>query len=249
LLVMSTSGAGYDPVDVPACTAAGILVVNQSGANAEAVAEHTIAMLLSLTKNIMQTDRSLRKERGIDRDAVEGRNAHARTVGIIGLGEVGRRVARLCGTGLEMRVLAYDPYLTEAECQARRANPVALDTLLAQADFVTIHCPLSAETRGMIGPRELALMPPHAFLINTARGGIVDEAPPAAPLKTHKTAGPGAHVGTVAPPPLEHPLRPSDNVIAPYPPAGVTEDSRHTMAQWNAEQLVQIFQGQYPPRL
>ena len=249
LLVLSTSGAGYDPVDVAACTAAGILVVNQSGANAEAVAEHTIAMILSLTKNIMQTDRSLRKERGVDREVFKGRNAQGRTVGIIGLGQVGRRVARLCGAGLEMRVLAYDPYLTEAEFQARGAIPVALDTLLAQADFVTIHCPLSAETRGMIGPRELALMQPHAFLINTARGGIVDESALAAALETQQIAGAGVDAWTVEPPPLEHPLLTFDNVIATYHTAGVTVDSRHLMAQWNAEQLGQIFQGHYPPRL
>src|SRR5262249_2051466 len=212
LLVMSTSGAGYDPVDVAACTAAGILVVNQSGANAEAVAEHTIAMLLSLTKNIMQTDRSLRKERGVDREAFKGRNAQGRTVGIIGLGEVGRRVARLCGAGLEMRVLAYDPYLTESECQAPGAMPTARDTLLGQADFVPVHCPLNAETRGMIGQRELALMQPYAFLINTARGGIVDEAELAAALETQQIAGAGVDVWTVEPPPLEHPLLTFDNV-------------------------------------
>src|SRR5919204_868487 len=127
LLVMSTSGAGYDPVDVAACTAAGILVVNQSGANAQAVAEHTLAMLLSLTKNIMQTDRSLRKERGTDRESFKGRNAQGRTVGIIGLGNVGRQVARICGKGLDMQVLAYDPYITEADFQARGAAAVALD--------------------------------------------------------------------------------------------------------------------------
>src|SRR5712691_6198608 len=121
LLVLSTSGAGYDPVDVAAGTAAGILVVNQSGANAEAVAEHTIAMMLSLTKNIVQTDRSLRKEPGTDRERFKAISGKDLTVGIIGLGQVGRRVARLCGAGLEMRVLAYDPYLTEAECQARGA--------------------------------------------------------------------------------------------------------------------------------
>src|SRR5438132_6511632 len=109
LLVLSTSGAGYDPVDVAACTAAGILVVNQSGANAEAVAEHTVAMMLALTKNIVQTDRFLRKERGTDRERFKGRNAQGRTVGIIGLGNVGWRVARICGKGLDMRVLPMIP--------------------------------------------------------------------------------------------------------------------------------------------
>ena len=170
LLVLSTSGAGYDPVDVAACTAAGVLVVNQSGANAEAVAEHTIAMMLALTKNILQTDRSLRKERGVDREAFKGRNAQGRTVGIIGLGNVGRQVARICGKGLDMQVLAYDPYLTAVEFQERGAMSVDLDTLLAHSDFVTIHCPFNTETQGMIGQRELALMLPDAFLITTARG-------------------------------------------------------------------------------
>ena len=149
LLVLSTSGVGYDPVDVEACTAAGVLVVNQAGANAEAVAEHAVAMLLSLTKNIPQTDRSLRSERGVDREHFKGWNAHRRTVGIVGLGQVGRRVARICGKGLEMQVLAYDPYLTAAEFEAHGATSVTLDTLLAQSDYVTIHCPLTAETRGM----------------------------------------------------------------------------------------------------
>lgn len=249
LLVLSTSGAGYDPVDVEACTAAGILVVNQAGANAEAVAEHAVAMLLSLTKNIPQTDRSLRRERGVDREHFKGWNAYGRTVGIIGLGQVGRRVARICRQGLAMRVLAYDPYLSAAEFVAHGATPVTLDELLTQADYVTIHCPLTAETRGMLGPRELALMKPSAFLITTARGGIVEEVALAAALETKQIAGAGVDVWTVEPPPLDHPLLTFDNVIATYHTAGVTVDSRHAMAQWNAEQLIDIFQGHYPPRL
>jgi D-3-phosphoglycerate dehydrogenase len=205
--------------------------------------------MLALTQNIVQTDRSLRKERGMAREAFKGRNAQGRTVGIIGLGNVGQRVARICGKGLEMRVLTYDPYLTEAECRARGALPVALDELLAQADFVTIHFPLSAETRGLVAQRELALMRPDAFLINTARGGIVDEQALADTLAAGQIAGAGVDVWGVEPPPLDHRLLSFDNVIATYHTAGVTVDSRHAMAYWNAEQLVQIFQGQRPPRL
>ena len=249
LLVLSTSGAGYDPVDVAACTAAGILVVNQAGANAEAVAEHAVGMLLALTKNMLQTDRSLRTERGIAREVFKGWNAQGRAVGIVGLGQVGRRVAHICGQGLGMQVLTYDPYLSAATCQEHGATPVALDTLLAQADYVTIHCPFSTETKGMIGQQELALMRPGAFLINTARGGIVDEAALAAALETKQIAGAGVDVWVVEPPPLDHPLLTYDNVIATYHTAGVTVDSRHAMAEWNAAQLVQIFQGKRPPRL
>ena len=124
LLVVSTSGAGYDTVDVPACTAAGVLVVNQSGGNADAVAEHTVGMMLSLTKNIPQTDDSLRSGSGIKREQFKGWNAKGRTVGIVGLGEVGSRVARICGLGLQMRVIACDPYLTAEQCQARGATKV-----------------------------------------------------------------------------------------------------------------------------
>jgi D-3-phosphoglycerate dehydrogenase len=249
LLVISTSGAGYDPVDVAACTAAGVLVVNQSGANAEAVAEHVVAMMLSLSKNIPQTDRSLRKERGADREVFKGRNAQGRTVGIVGIGEVGRRVARICGKGLEMRVLAYDPYLTEPVIRERGATAVTFDELLAQSDYITIHCPFNAETKGMIGRRELALMGPEAYLITTARGGIVEEEALADALAAGQIAGAGIDVWNVEPPPLDHRLLTFDNVIATYHTAGVTVDSRHAMAQWNADQLVQIFRGERPPRL
>jgi D-3-phosphoglycerate dehydrogenase / 2-oxoglutarate reductase len=249
LLVISTSGAGYDPVDVAACTAAGILVVNQSGANAEAVAEHVVAMMLSLSKNIPQTDRSLRTQRGVDREVFKGRNAQGRTVGVIGLGEVGRRVARICGKGIEMRVLAYDPYIEEADFRARGAVQLTLDELLAQADYVTIHCPYNPETKGMIGRRELARMKPDAYLITTARGGIVEEEALAEALAAGQIAGAGIDVWDVEPPPLDHQLLTFDNVIATYHTAGVTVDSRYAMAQWNAQQLAQIFKGERPPRL
>jgi D-3-phosphoglycerate dehydrogenase len=249
LLAMSTSGAGYDPINVAACTHAGVLVVNQSGANAEAVGEHVVAMLLSLTKKIAQSDRSLHTERGVDREVFKGRNAQGRTIGIIGIGNVGRRVARICGKGIEMRVLAYDPYLTPAEIEAQGAIPAPLHDLLAQSDFVTVHCPLNDETRGLIGRQELALMRPSAFLINTARGGVVDEDALSGALTDGKIAGAGVDVWVVEPPPMDHQLLTFDNVLATYHTAGVTEDSRTLMAQWNADQVVQILRGERPPRL
>ena len=249
LLVISTSGAGYDPVEVAACTQAGILVVNQAGANAEAVAEHVVAMMLALGKHIVQTDRSLRKERGLDREAFKGRNAQGRTVGIIGLGQVGRRVARICGKGLDMRVLAYDPYLMASDFRERGAIAVTLDELLSQADYVTIHCPLTAETKGMLARRELALMRTDAFLISTARGGIVEEEALAEALAAGRIAGAGIDVWAIEPPPLDHKLLTFDNVIATSHTAGVTVESRHAMADWNAEQLIQLFRGKRPPRL
>ena len=249
LLAVSTSGAGYDTVDVAACTAAGVLVVNQSGGNADAVAEHTIAMMLALTKNIPQTDRSLRTVRGVARENFKGWNAKGLTVGLVGIGEVGRRVARICGKGLEMRVLACDPYLTPEVCEARGATKVDLATLLAESRFLSLHCPLNDETRGMIGARELHAMQAGSYLITTARGGIVDEDALVAALKTGHIAGAGVDVWVEEPPPLAHPLLAFDNVIATYHTAGVTQDSRNNMADWNAQQVAGILRGERPPRL
>ncbi|HVQ61058.1 MAG TPA: NAD(P)-dependent oxidoreductase, partial [Burkholderiales bacterium] len=175
LLAVSTTGAGYDTVDALACTAAGVLLVNQSGGNADAVAEHALAMMLSLAKNIPQADRSLRAGRGVPREDFKGWNTRGRTLGVIGIGNTGRRLARLCNLGLQMKVLAYDPYLTAEEIGERGAAKVDLATLLAKSRFVSIHCPHNDETRNMIGERELAAMQRGSYLITTARGGIVDE--------------------------------------------------------------------------
>ena len=249
LLVVSTSGAGYDTVDVPACTAAGVLVVNQSGGNADAVAEHVVGMMLSLTKNIPQTDRSLRTERGIKREAFKGWNAKGRTVGIVGLGNVGRRVARICGLGLQMNVIAVDPYLTAEECQARGATKVDLPTLIKEARFITLHCPYDNDTRNMINRNTLAAMQPGAIVINAARGGVVEEADLAAALNSGHIAGAGIDTWVDEPPPLDHPLLAMKNVIATNHTAGITHDSRTNMADWNADQIAQILRGERPPRL
>ena len=249
LLAVSTSGAGYDTVDVAACTAAGVLVVNQSGGNADAVAEHTVAMMLSLTKNIPQTDRSVRAGKRAPRESFKGWNARGRTVGVVGIGNIGSRVARICGLGLQMKVLACDPYLTAEQVQARGATKVELATLLAESRFVSIHCPYNDETRNMIGARELNAMQAGSYLITTARGGIVDEGALAAALKAGHIAGAGVDVWIEEPPPLSHPLLAFDNLIATYHTAGITHDSRNNMADWNAQQLAGILRGERPPRL
>jgi len=249
LLAVSTSGAGYDTVDVAACTAAGVLVVNQSGGNADAVAEHTVAMMLSLTKNIPQTDRSVRSGKRAPRESFKGWNARGRTVGVVGIGNVGSRVARICGLGLQMKVLACDPYLTAEQVQARGATKVDLATLLAESRFVSIHCPYNDETRNMIGARELNAMQAGSYLITTARGGIVDENALAKALELKHIAGAGVDVWIDEPPPLSHPLLAFDNLIATYHTAGITHDSRNNMADWNAQQVAGILRGERPPRL
>src|SRR3954466_8461200 len=174
LLIVSSNGAGFDPVDVDACTAAGVLVVNQSGGNANSVAEHALGMMLTLSKRILEADRALRREANVNRNSLIGNEVQGKTVGIVGIGNVGRRIAELCKGLLHMKVIAYDPYLSAEEIAARGAEKVELHDLMRRADFVSISCPLTRDNRGMIGAREFSLMQPHAFFVTTPRGFIHD---------------------------------------------------------------------------
>src|SRR6201995_3103403 len=175
LLIVSSNGAGFAPVDVDACTRAGVLVVNQSGGNAHSVAEHAVGMLLTLSKRIIEADRTLRRDRNIERNRLMGTEAEGKTIGIVGRGNVARRIAELCRGLFRMNVLAYDPFLSSTEMAARGAEKVELDDLLRRSDYVSINCPLNNETRGLIGARQFGLMQKHAYFITTARGFIHDE--------------------------------------------------------------------------
>ncbi len=248
LLVVSMNGAGFDTVDVPACTAAGVLVVNQTGGNAEGVAEHAVAMMLSVLKRIPDGDAGTRRGTVRRRADLMGRDIQGRTVGIIGLGNIGRRVAEILRLAFGCRILACDPYLDAAECTRRGAEKVTLDALLAASDVVSVHCPHNAETAGMLGAREFALMRPRAVLVNTARFGIHDEAALHAALVSGHLAGAGLDVWEREPPPVDHPLLALDTVIATPHTAGITEDSRRRVGAFGAEQLRAIFAGEPPAR-
>ena len=249
LLIVSSNGAGYDPVDVEACTEAGVLVVNQSGGNAHSVAEHALGMLLTLSKRILEADRALRREANVSRNALIGTEAHGKTIGIVGLGNVGRRIAALCNGLFGMKVLAYDPYLTVSEMAARGGEKVELDELLGRSDYVSISCPLTKESRGMIGVREFALMQPHAYFITTARGFIHDEAALLEALRNKLIAGAGLDVWAKEPPPPDHPLLQFDNVLASPHTAGATREARANMGRIAAEQVLDALDGMRPPRL
>jgi D-3-phosphoglycerate dehydrogenase / 2-oxoglutarate reductase len=249
LLVVSTTGAGFDTVDVKACTDAGVLVVNQSGGNAEAVATHVLAMVLALSKQIVQSHHALRNGTMLDRGVFTGSDVRGRTIGIVGIGNVGRRVAELCRGLLGMQVIACDPYLDEATIAARGAIKVTLDELLRRADFVSINCPLDEGSRGMIGAREFALMQPHAYFITTARGFIHDERALEQALREQRIAGAGVDVFDKEPPPKDHPLLQLDNVIASPHMAGVTHEARANMGRIAAEQLIMTLDGKRPPRI
>jgi D-3-phosphoglycerate dehydrogenase / 2-oxoglutarate reductase len=249
LLLVSSNGAGFDPVDVDACTEAGVVVVNQSGGNANSVAEHAVGMLLTLSKRIMEADRTLRREANVNRNALMGNEAQGKTIGIVGLGNVGRRIAELCRGLLHMNVLAYDPYLSATEMAARGGEKVELDDLLRRSDFVSISCPLSKDNRGMIGAAQYALMQKHAYFITTARGFIHDEAALVDALRNKQIAGAGLDVWAKEPPPPDHPLLQFDNVLASPHTAGVTHEARENMGRIAAEQVLGALDGKRPPRI
>ena len=249
LLIVSSNGAGFDPVDVEACTAAGVLVVNQSGGNAHSVAEHALAMMLTLSKRIIQSDRALRRQANVDRNALMGTEVQGKTIGIVGLGNVGRRIAALCKGLLGMNVLAYDPYLSATEMAERGGEKVTLDELLRRSDYVSISCPLTRESRGMIGAHEFAAMQKHAYFITTARGFIHDEAALLEALRNKQIAGAGLDVWAKEPPPPEHPLLQFDNVLASPHTAGVTREARENMGRIAAEQMLDALDGKRPPRV
>jgi D-3-phosphoglycerate dehydrogenase len=249
LLAICSSGAGYDMVDVDACTAAGVIVCNQSGFNKEAVAEHAVGFMLSLSKKIGLADKALRREGILDRFKFTGNDIRGKTVGVVGIGQIGTRTTELCRTLFGMTVLACDPYLTAEQIRERGAAKVELAELLRRSDFVTLHCPRTNETMGMIGRAEFALMKPTAFFISTARGGIHREDDLAEALREGKIAGAGLDVFLEEPPKPDHPLLAFDTVIATPHTAGVTEEALYDTAVATAEQWIAIFAGGMPPRL
>ena len=170
LLCVSSTGAGYDTVDVAACTAAGIAVVNQAGGNADSVAEHTLALMLSVSRRMVESDRRMRREQGFTREDVMGHEIRGKTMGLVGMGHIGTRVARLAHA-FGMQVIAVDPFLTAEEIGQRGARSVSMPELLAQSDVVSLHCPRDASTLKMMNAGTFAQMKQGALFINTARGG------------------------------------------------------------------------------
>jgi D-3-phosphoglycerate dehydrogenase len=250
LLVLSTNGAGFDTVSLADATAAGVAVVNQAGGNKEGVAEHVMAMMLTLSKRIVQSNHAMRGGTTYERRDFMGDDVQGRTIGIVGLGHVGSRVAELCRGLFQMRVIAYDPYLTAGQIAAKGAEKAAtLEDMLRVADYVSINCPHTAETRGMMGAAQFAAMQRHAYFITTARGGIHDEAALATALTAKQLAGAGLDVWEDEPPPSDHPLLHYDNVVVSPHTAGITRQSRHNIARIAAEQMLDILDGKKSPRL
>jgi D-3-phosphoglycerate dehydrogenase len=248
LLCVSSSGAGYDTIDVAACTAAGVAVVNQAGGNADSVAEHTLGLLLGVSRRMVECDRRMRRESGFSREDVMGHEIRGKTIGLVGIGHVGSRVAALA-RAFGMQVVATDPNLPAEEIARRGARAVSLQELLAESDVVSLHCPRDAGTLKMMDATAFARMKKGAIFVTTARGGIHDEAALVDALRSGHLAGAGIDVWDREPPPLDHPLLAMDKVYATFHTAGVTHECRRDIAQMSAEQIALVLAGGRPPRL
>lgn len=250
LLIAASQGAGYDTIDPAACTRAGVLLVNQAGGNAEAVAEHAVGMMLALLKRFPECHAAMREGRAERREAFMGRNLYGKTVGLVGIGHVGARTAAILNAAFHCRVLAYDPYVDAATVAERGAEKVDdLHAMLAQCDVVSLHCPLTPESRAMMGAAAFAAMKPGAVLVTTARGSIHDEAALLEALRRGHIAGAGLDVWEREPPPKDHPLLSHPAVICTQHTAGVTEESRAMIARIAAEAFSAFAAGRFPPRI
>jgi D-3-phosphoglycerate dehydrogenase / 2-oxoglutarate reductase len=239
--VICKQGVGYDNIDVAAARARGIPVLRSPGVNKEAVAEMALALGLAAARRIAELDRRVRAREKIERPSVLGVEMWGKTVGVVGVGNIGARVAHKWQAAFEAKVLGYDPYKKLEIEQVGR-----LDELLGKADLVTLHVPLTAETRHMIGRRELALMKPSAVLVNTCRGGVVDEAALYEALKAGRLFGAGIDVWEVEQPRVESRLLELANVVATPHAAGGTEETQVRSALSVAEQVVGVLQGRPP---
>ena len=248
LLAICSTGAGFDMVDVEACTAAGVLVCNQSGSNYEAVAEHALGMMLGLAKKIALANRAMLRSDAINRWDYVGSELKGKVLGIVGIGTIGSRTAALA-RAFGMQVIACDPYVGAQQVGERGAQKVDLGELLLGSDFVSVHCPRTAETMNMFGAAEFAAMKPSAYFVNTARGGTYDEAALLDALNAGRIAGAGVDVFVQEPPPKDHPLLLHPAVIATPHSAGATQEAMREMARYAAAQWLDIFDGRRPPRL
>ncbi len=241
-------GVGVDNIDLAAARRHGIPVCNTPGVNSEAVAELALTLALCAGRRVAEMDREMRRGGRIARDRFLGREAAGRCVGIVGMGNIGTRVARKWHGAFGTRLLGYDPYVGPGhwpDLPHQRAP--TLQALLREADIATIHCPLNEETRHMIGAEELALMKPTAILVNTARGGIVEEAALHDALRDRRIFAAGLDVFEVEPPTTENtPLLSLPNLVATPHAAGGTEETQARSAELVAQQLIDVLEGRAP---
>jgi D-3-phosphoglycerate dehydrogenase len=239
-------GVGLDTVDIEAASRRGVVVFHTPGANNQAVADHTFALILSLARQIRYCDQSLREKRW-EHTKIMGVEIWQKTIGIIGLGAVGRCVA-LRAKGFQMKIVACDPYWPAEFATEQGIEQLPLDELLTVSDVVTIHAPLTPENKGLINARALGLMKPAALLINAARGGIINETDLYQALKAGQIAGAGLDVFEQEPP-HDSPLLELGNVVLTPHTAAFTHEAMNTMSMGAVKQLIDYYHGKKPVHL
>ena len=250
LKAIARTGIGVDTIDLAAATARNILVINTPDAPTESTAEHAVALLMAVAKRVMVGDMLLRGDTAIQRSDMLGTELLGRTLGVVGYGRIGRRVAEICALGLRMDVLVYDPYIQLDQPTPERVRLTDnLDELLSQAMFVTVHVPLLANTRHFIGEREMRLMPRGSYLINASRGPVIDEAALIRLLQEGHFAAAGLDVFDPEPPLADNPLLKMKNVVLTPHIASSTDRGIYAMMHGVADQIIQILNGERPPHI
>jgi D-3-phosphoglycerate dehydrogenase len=251
LLVISRTGGGLDNVDVGAASDHGILVTSNLGVNTISVAEHVLAMMLALSKKLSTLDHAVRHSNFGIRYQNLPRDIYGKTIGLLGFGRIGCELGKICQQAFGMQVIAYDPYLPDEkknECLSW-VRMVELKELLEISDFISIHVPLTDQTRNLVDEAELSLMKSDAILINASRGGVVNETALIKALENRKISGAGLDVFSEEPVPADDPLLKLDNVILTPHTAALTTECVTRMATEAARCVIEVFAGRQPPNV
>jgi D-3-phosphoglycerate dehydrogenase / 2-oxoglutarate reductase len=247
LKIVARTGVGVDAsrIDLDAAREHKLWVTNNPGSNAAAVAELTFGHMIALVRHVVEADRAVKEHRWSDYLRFIGVELAGKTIGIVGMGNIGTRVA-LRARAFEMSLLVCDPYIPASHVSALGGRWMSLEELFAESDFVTLHCPLDSETRHMVGARQLSLMKRSAYLVNLARGGVVDEDALGRCLSERRIAGAAVDVMEAEPPPRDHPLLALDNVILSPHIGGATREAAKRGEWGAAEEVVRVLEGKSP---
>lgn len=245
LKIVAVHGAGIDPVDLQACTEHEVYVTNTPGANADAVTEITIGLMLSLARKIPESAYQVKQNLAWDDARHTGSELKGKTLGLLGLGEIGRRVA-IIAKAFGMNVIGHDPGISETQIQKRGANPVSLFELAQNSDFVSLHAPAIDATRQVINKDFFSKMKPTSFIINCARGSLIDEVELANALTEKRLAGAALDVLEGEPPNPESPIFKAPNVVLTPHMAGSTSECLNTIAETASGDIIRVFNGEVP---
>jgi len=246
LKIISRTGAGVDNVDVTAATEKGILVCNAPSVNSISVAEHTLALILAMAKQLKVIDKAVHVGNWKIRYTSKAEDLDGKTLGLVGIGHIGSLLAQKCRLAFNIKVIAYDPYVKQTEGLELCSS---LDQLFSQSDFISIHVPYTKETHHLVNARLLSLMKPDSYLINTSRGPVVHEKALIEALKNASIAGAGLDVFEKEPPSLDNPLLKFNNVITTPHSAGLNRDCERKLAIEAAQAVIDLLEGRQPKHI